>query len=75
MKTFTVNDGVDSFQTGGPNGLIVVRKGAPLATDDAAVISILETDGAHAVTGSDTPAPKNPEKSPDKKQAAGGEQS
>lgn len=54
MTTFTTNPGVGSFETGGPNGeLLRVEAGSPFSTDDRAVIHILETSGAHAVTSSD----------------------
>jgi hypothetical protein len=49
MKKFSVKTGVNSFETGGPAGLITVSADKPLSTDDPAVISILEEHGAHAL--------------------------
>jgi hypothetical protein len=49
MKTYQTNPGVESFETGGPNGLVRVEAGSPLKTDDPAIVAVLESAGAHAV--------------------------
>lgn len=59
MKTFTTNPGVESFETGGPTGLLRVEAGKPFETSDPAVIAILEDAGRHALTVS---APKGGER-------------
>jgi hypothetical protein len=53
MKTFKTNPGVNRFETGGPNGLVTIEAGKPLSTDDAALASLLETVGSHALTITD----------------------
>ena len=65
MRHFQTKPGVKAFETCGPEGLIRVEAGSPLSTDDPAVISILETHGAHAVTSTDAAASVAKKKSGD----------
>jgi hypothetical protein len=68
MKTFMTIPGVNSFETGGPNGLVRIEAGSPLSTDDPAVISLLETHGAHAIESRDAvPAGRDAQKRGDTK--------
>ncbi len=76
MTTFATTPGVNSFETGGPNGaLIRVESGKPYQTDDPGEIAILEAAGPHVLTSSpdaaaaaapaSAPAPKQPDKGGD----------
>lgn len=71
--TFAANPGVQSFETGGPDGsLIRVEADKPFSTDDPAVATILANAG-HAVSPVTSSA--RTEKAAPKAEAVGGGES